>query len=114
MAEGFRTVARQKELYAQGRTKPGEIVTYKDGVVHPSDHQSCLAADVVGLTSAGQLTWECPDLFWSYLTHVAHVHGLQRIMDYSTFKDLPHVQWPNTDHATYVAAQQWKAQHGLH
>lgn len=26
--EGVRTLARQKELYAQGRTKPGQIVTW--------------------------------------------------------------------------------------
>ena len=26
--EGVRTLARQKELYAQGRTKPGKVVTW--------------------------------------------------------------------------------------
>jgi peptidoglycan L-alanyl-D-glutamate endopeptidase CwlK len=38
--EGLRTVERQKELYAQGRTKPGMIVTYADGVTNKSNHQA--------------------------------------------------------------------------
>ncbi len=36
---GVRTTAQQQALYAQGRTAPGPIVTYKDGVVHKSNHQ---------------------------------------------------------------------------
>jgi peptidoglycan L-alanyl-D-glutamate endopeptidase CwlK len=36
---GVRTVAEQQAIYAQGRTKPGAIVTMKDGVVHRSNHQ---------------------------------------------------------------------------
>lgn len=39
VVEGVRTVQRQQELYAQGRTKPGQIVTYKDGVKFKSNHQ---------------------------------------------------------------------------
>ncbi len=37
---GVRTVAEQQALYAQGRTLPGPIVTFKDGVTHRSNHQS--------------------------------------------------------------------------
>jgi peptidoglycan L-alanyl-D-glutamate endopeptidase CwlK len=40
ITEGVRTTERQKELYAQGRTEPGEIVTYADGVVNKSNHQA--------------------------------------------------------------------------
>lgn len=36
---GVRTQAEQQALYVQGRTAPGKIVTMKDGVTHPSDHQ---------------------------------------------------------------------------
>ena len=39
IVEGVRTEARQKELYAQGRTKPGPRVTNADGVTHKSNHQ---------------------------------------------------------------------------
>lgn len=38
--EGVRTLQRQKELYAQGRTKPGPIVTKADGVKNKSNHQA--------------------------------------------------------------------------
>jgi peptidoglycan L-alanyl-D-glutamate endopeptidase CwlK len=37
--EGVRTTERQQALYAQGRTKPGSIVTYADGVINLSNHQ---------------------------------------------------------------------------
>jgi len=39
ITEGLRTVQRQQELYAQGRTKPGTIVTQVDGVKKKSNHQ---------------------------------------------------------------------------
>ena len=44
---GMRTEAQQKALYAKGRTKPGNIVTYKDGVIKKSRHQTGMAVDVV-------------------------------------------------------------------
>jgi peptidoglycan L-alanyl-D-glutamate endopeptidase CwlK len=40
ITEGLRTSERQQELYAQGRTKPGKIVTYADGIVNKSNHQA--------------------------------------------------------------------------
>lgn len=46
---GHRTVEEQQELYAKGRTKPGGIVTYCDGVKNLSKHNytPSLAVDVV-------------------------------------------------------------------
>lgn len=38
--EGVRTTKRQQELYAQGRTAPGNIVTNADGVKKKSNHQA--------------------------------------------------------------------------
>lgn len=46
VTETFRTVERQQELYAQGRTKPGNIVTNADGVKYKSIHQSGNAFDI--------------------------------------------------------------------
>jgi peptidoglycan L-alanyl-D-glutamate endopeptidase CwlK len=37
--EGVRETKRQQDLFAQGRTKPGKIVTYADGVKNKSNHQ---------------------------------------------------------------------------
>ncbi len=39
ITEGVRTIQRQQDLYAQGRTKPGKIVTNVDGVKLKSNHQ---------------------------------------------------------------------------
>ena len=38
ITEGFRTVAYQDELYAKGRTKPGNIVTNAKGSTYSSQH----------------------------------------------------------------------------
>lgn len=38
--EGVRTTKRQQELYAQGRTTKGSIVTRADGVKNKSNHQA--------------------------------------------------------------------------
>lgn len=38
--EGVRTTKRQQELYAQGRTTKGSIVTKADGVKNKSNHQA--------------------------------------------------------------------------
>jgi peptidoglycan L-alanyl-D-glutamate endopeptidase CwlK len=39
VTEGVRSTAKQQELWAQGRTKPGRIVTKADGVIKKSNHQ---------------------------------------------------------------------------
>ncbi|HAY3545181.1 hypothetical protein CMU30_13785 [Elizabethkingia anophelis] len=40
ITEGVRTLKRQQELYAQGRTKPGIKVTNADGIKNKSNHQA--------------------------------------------------------------------------
>ncbi|MCT3662582.1 M15 family metallopeptidase [Elizabethkingia anophelis] len=40
ITEGVRTLKRQQDLYAQGRTKPGTKVTNADGVRNKSNHQA--------------------------------------------------------------------------
>ena len=45
ITEGLRTVKRQDELYAQGRTAPGPIVTYAQGAWMSSQHQWGIAVD---------------------------------------------------------------------
>jgi len=52
VVEGLRTRARQKELYAQGRTKPGDIVTWTLN----SKHILGLAVDLCPFNN-GELDW---------------------------------------------------------
>lgn len=40
VAEGLRSAERQADLYAQGRTRSGAIVTHLDGVTKRSKHQA--------------------------------------------------------------------------
>lgn len=54
--EGYRSPERQNELYEQGRSKPGKIVTKARGFF--SFHQFGLACDLVGKTPDGEWTWE--------------------------------------------------------
>lgn len=51
--EGLRTVERQKELYAQGRTKPGKIVTW----TMKSKHIDGLAVDIAPVKADGSIDW---------------------------------------------------------
>ena len=45
IGESFRSVAEQDALYAQGRTKPGQIVTNAPGSSYSSMHQWGVAFD---------------------------------------------------------------------
>ncbi|UYZ60203.1 M15 family metallopeptidase [Hymenobacter latericus] len=58
VTECFRSVERQNELYAQGRTRPGAIVTYKRG--GESKHNlgpPTPALDVAFLLADGSVSW---------------------------------------------------------
>lgn len=112
LIEGFRTTARQQELYAQGRTTSGPKVTEKNGTTNPSNHQSCLAADIAPVDVHGNADWE-DGKFFGYLAHLAHAYGLVSGADWVSFKDLDHCEWPTSDHGTYAEARLWKAKQGL-
>ena len=56
---GIRTPEEQYELYKQGRTKQGNIVTYKDGYRELSTHNysPSKACDIACFVD-GKLTWD--------------------------------------------------------
>ena len=54
---GYRTTQRQAELYAQGRTTPGSIITNADGVNSKSKHQTGKAVDVYAYVN-GKASWD--------------------------------------------------------
>lgn|SRR5512139_792618 len=63
--EGHRSVERQQMLYAQGRTKPGSIVTNIDGVVKMGKHNytPSQAIDVAPCSPNGSIDWEDREKF---------------------------------------------------
>lgn len=97
ITDGVRTKEQQMQLYAQGRTAPGKIVTNNDGVVNPSNHQPHAdglghAVDCCFLVD-NQPSWD-PSLPWSvYGAAVQHL-GLTWGGSWKHFKDLPHVELP--------------------
>lgn len=87
---GMRTLAEQAELYAQGRTKPGKIVTNaKPG---SSAHNYGAAIDVVFLKADGQVDWNGP---WEKIGKIGTDLGLVWGGNFKSFVDRPHFEWAN-------------------
>lgn len=95
---GRRTVAEQQALYAQGRTKPGAIVTNADGVTHRSNHQEKSdgfghAVDLAFVDGAGQPSWA---EHWPWNAYGACVQAVGLVWGgaWISIKDRPHCELP--------------------
>ncbi|HEX8709517.1 MAG TPA: peptidoglycan-binding protein [Pyrinomonadaceae bacterium] len=89
VVQGLRTFAEQDALYAQGRTKPGQIVTRARG--GQSNHNYGLAVDVVPYTD-GKPNWNAPNSVWVLIGTEAEKLGLQWGGSWKKFIDRPHIQ----------------------
>ncbi len=92
ITECYRSPERQEELYAQGRSKPGPIVTYKRGGESNHNKRLTPALDVAFLLADGELSWS--GLLLSKFARLmkaadARVHWGG---DWPGFKDLPHFE----------------------
>lgn len=90
--EAFRYLERQTELYAQGRTKPGNIVTYAKA--WSSFHQYGLAVDFV-LYINGAWSWDdgrAKLKWWNRMHQFGDAEGLMRL-NFET----PHLQISDVD-----------------
>jgi hypothetical protein len=96
VVEGYRSAERQLWLYAQGRTRPGKIVTWKRS---PTWHGTGLAADVAPMKSG----YAAPRSYWETLRTIYQKHGL----DNPAWKngDLGHIQ--RTDAKLRLQSLQW-------
>ena len=98
VVSGFRTVAQQQALYAQGRTKPGKIVTYCDGIIKKSNHQSGRAVDLAFIDdpkTEKNETW-AEDSPWIVYGTIAKFLGLSWGGDWAPPKtDKPHIELRN-------------------
>ncbi|MGM1023030.1 MAG: M15 family metallopeptidase [Bacillota bacterium] len=98
ITQGSRTYVEQDALYAQGRTKPGQVVTKARGGY--SNHNFGFAADFALLLRDGRtVSWDTlrdddkdslPD--WSEVVEEAKGLGLEWGGDWRSFKDMPHLQ----------------------
>jgi peptidoglycan L-alanyl-D-glutamate endopeptidase CwlK len=92
VTQGLRTWAEQDALYAQGRTKPGNIVTHAPGGW--SWHNFGLAADLVPEDiTPGQPDWNLNHPSWAKLVSLAESLGLVSGAEWhGDREDTPHVQ----------------------
>lgn len=91
-ASGRRTMAEQNALYAQGRTKPGSIVTRAKGGSSP--HNFGLAVDVCPVKN-GKLDWNAPDALWKKIADIGIDMGFIAGYYFRSIKDAPHFEDPN-------------------
>ncbi len=86
ITEGFRSFERQNELYAQGRTKSGNIVTNAKG--GQSNHNYGCAIDIV----FRKLGYDASNDQWLALASIAERHGFEWGGDWNEFVDKPHFE----------------------
>jgi peptidoglycan L-alanyl-D-glutamate endopeptidase CwlK len=91
VVQGLRTFAEQDGLFAQGRSKPGPVVTRARG--GQSNHNYGLAVDLVPF-NGGQPNWNAPLGVWTTIGSEAEKLGLEWGGDWKKFVDKPHVQLP--------------------
>lgn len=103
---GHRSVAVQQEYYAQGRSIPGEIITYVDGILKTSkhNHMPSRAVDICAYVN-GKMIWDEKHLCYLAghimatakhlgisLTWGGNWDGDGEIISDQKFIDLPHFQ----------------------
>ncbi|NUU62470.1 M15 family metallopeptidase [Paenibacillus agri] len=98
ITQGLRTFAEQNALYAQGRSKPGNIVTNARGGF--SYHNYGLAVDFALLLPDGRgISWDMKrdgngnkTADWQEVVQEAKKLGFEWGGDWTSFKDYPHLQ----------------------
>lgn len=93
ITECLRTVAEQDGLYAQGRTKPGRIVTRAKGSSFSSMHQWGVAFDFC--RNDGRGSFDNSDGFFQKIGAIGKTLGLEWGGDWVSIKDYPHFQLPD-------------------
>lgn len=86
--QAYRTFEQSNDLYAQGRTKPGSIVT--NAAAGASYHNYALAWDFHMITN-GKDDWSIGPL-WMKVVAIMKSHGFIWGGDFKTIKDAPHFE----------------------
>lgn len=90
ISEGHRSYARQNQLYAQGRTRPGNIVTNARG--GQSWHNFGIAVDFFLTNHDGSKAVWTVNRNWRRVAEIAKSLGFEWGGDWTSFKDYPHLQ----------------------
>lgn len=106
ITQGFRSKAEQDALYAQGRTKPGKIVTNAKGSSYSSHHMWGTGIDFA--RNDGKAPYDDSDGFFTKVGKIGKSLGLEWGGDWKSIKDKPHFQLPDWGSTT----AQLKAKYG--
>jgi len=90
ITQGYRSIAEQDALYAQGRTKPGSIVTNARGGY--SNHNFGVAIDFALLLADGKNVSWAVNKDWMIVVDIAKQLGFSWGGDWKSFKDYPHFE----------------------
>lgn len=93
IGETLRTKEEQDELYAQGRTKPGQIVTNAKGSSYSSYHQWGTAFDF--FRNDGKGAYYDSDEFFAKVGKIGVSLGLEWGGNWKSIVDKPHFQLPD-------------------
>ncbi len=93
LGECFRSVAEQDALYAQGRTKTGNIVTNARGISYSSMHQWGIAFDVI--RNDGKGAYNTSGNWFQKVGKIGKSLGLEWGGDWTSPVDMPHFQLPD-------------------
>lgn len=87
----YRSPMAQHDLYQFGRSKPGKILTFKDGKELLSVHNIFPSKAIdVWVSLAGKAVWE--DQYFDAIGPIARKHGLKWGGDFRTLIDKPHLE----------------------
>lgn len=93
ITECYRTVAEQDDIYAQGRTKAGIIVTNSPGTGYRSQHQWGNAFDVC--RNDGREAFDNSDGWFNKVATIGKALGLEWGGSWTSPIDKPHYQLPD-------------------
>lgn len=89
----YRSPQKQAELYRQGRTMPGRIITHKDGIIKLSRHNKYPAEAMdVAVLHGGKVLWEKEEYY--AIGPVCLELGLDWGGWWVTLPDFPHIELP--------------------
>ena len=106
ISETLRTAAEQDALYAQGRTKPGTIVTNAKGSSYSSYHQWGVAFDIYRADGRG--AYYDKDGFFSKVGKIGVALGLEWGGNWKSIVDKPHFQLPDWGSSTSGIKKHYK------
>jgi peptidoglycan LD-endopeptidase CwlK len=86
----YRSNAEQAELYAQGRTKPGKIITNAKAGASRHNKLPSEAFDIGFITVKKTLSWDMK-LFRKF-ADIIKAKGIDCGIDWKKFRDAPHFQ----------------------